>query len=521
MSYGDVPKHNRERRLPVISQSMLEPLRPTTEHDHIPHDHDEVPVVPSVTIEPLRPLAVIDGYQVMKVGDEFAFANDHLVTQLQSFPGERLRNLEGRTRFPIPDRVGEYCSRDEFEKLPKYMAQWVHWPKRVELVLEGKYHELPPVHFEGIFTLVCNFMCPHCSRHITRTKWVEGGTWDNNTEVEKRNTMHPEGLRRVIDQLVTQRIDEQMGIVWGGGDPTANPFTYDGMLYARRLGITASFLTNGVFLDVDRALDADPILIRISLNCGTAEAYSKFHGYPRHWDYFDRIKLKMRELVRKKLERKARTLVGISLIVDERNMDDVVAAAREIRAVVVDAGAGIDYVIARPVFNYETSRHVQLNRDTKHRAFAHVDYGGAVKNILDELNIPLVLIKDSFDAAPPPEFYKDTRCLAYGMCGEIRHNGDVQLCSDSYGNPDYTIGNLFENTLEEIWSSQRRRDALSRINERACYKTYCPHNSRGHHFNRLFHQIEEKRESGQMADVEQWIGELQAVTLPMGHSFFV
>ena len=167
--------------------------------------------------------------------------------------------------------------------------------------MEGRYHELPPVHMEGSFTLVCNFMCPHCSRRVTRTKWVEGGTWDNNTEIEIANTLHPEDLRRLIDELPSMRTDEQMGIVWGGGDPTANPFTYDGMLYARRKGITARLLTNGVFLDVGRCLDADPILIRISLNCGTDEAYRRFHGYPRGWDYFERVKAKLRELVREKL----------------------------------------------------------------------------------------------------------------------------------------------------------------------------------------------------------------------------
>jgi sulfatase maturation enzyme AslB (radical SAM superfamily) len=85
-------------------------------------------------------------------------------------------------------------------------------------------------------------------------KWVEGGAWEHNTEVEKKNTMHPAGLRRVIDQLGEFSVDDQMGIVWGGGDPTANPFVYEGMLYAREKSITSSFLTNGVFLDVDAAL---------------------------------------------------------------------------------------------------------------------------------------------------------------------------------------------------------------------------------------------------------------------------
>jgi sulfatase maturation enzyme AslB (radical SAM superfamily) len=483
-----------------------------------------LPVVTDSVLEPLQPTAVIDGHQAFDAGHgEVLFSNDALIGPLQPYPGATLPPPNGRIAFPVPDRVGEYVTYSEFLKLPKYMAQWVHWKERTELVLQGRHHEILPAHAEGIFTLVCNFMCPHCSRRVTRTKWVEGGTWEHNTEVEKKNTMHPAGLRRVIDQLAESRRDDQMGIVWGGGDPTANPFVYEGMAYARHKGITSSFLTNGVFLDVDRCLDTDPILIRVSLNCGTEEAYRKFHGYPVGWDYFDRVRVKMRELARRKQERGARTLIGISLIVDERNIHDIVAAVQEIRAVVNDAGPGIDYVIARPVMNYKHFEQpwARLKDDTKRRGLDLVSVGGEAWQILHDLQVPLVLIKDSFEEPPAPDWYGDTRCLAYGMYSEIRHNGDIQLCSDSYGNPDYTIGNLFENSLSEIWASPRRLEVLNRINAKECYKTYCAHNSRGHHHNRVFHQIEERRRAGEMHIVRQWVEDLRETTLPLGHSFFV
>lgn len=489
-------RHSPDRRLPVIDDSVLAPL---------------------------RPVGIVGGREVRQVGYQFLFSNDEFVEPLQRYPGERLPEPNGRARFPIPDRVGEYCSRGEFLRLPKFMAQWVHWPKRVECVLEGRYHDILPAHFEGIFTLVCNFRCSHCTRRVTRTRWVEGGTWDLNTPIERRNTMHADGLRRAIDQIASMSVDNQMGIIWGGGDPTANPFTYDGMMYARRQEITSSFLTNGAFLEVDRVLDADPILVRISLNCGSEEAHRRFHGYPADSDYFERAVQKMRELARKKLERLARTLVGISLIVDERNMDDVVAAVEKVQAVVDEVGPGIDYVICRPVMNYAhfEGAWTQIRTDTKARAKEILSEDGTAGRILYELGIPLIQIKDSFEMPPPQEFYGDTRCLAYGLCGEIRHNGDVQLCSDSYGNPEYTIGNLFEQSLAEIWWSERRREVLERINAKECYKNICPHNSRGHHHNRVFHQIEEKRRTGQMEVVRQWIYDLQETTYPLRHSFFI
>lgn len=512
---------NYERQLALTESVSVEPLRQA--NVTFVEDSDQ----PSVSFSPVSPAQEISlrtGRQVFQVGDELMFSEDNLFKELQSYPGAKLPDLSGRERFPIPDQVGEYCSLAEFLSKPKFMAQWVHWAERTQMILDGRYFELPPVHFEGIFTLVCNFMCPHCSRRVTRTEWVEGGAWDNNTMVSLDNTMHPQQLKRILDQAASMRIDNQMGIIWGGGDPTANPFTYDAMYYARKLGITSSFLTNGVFLEVDPTLDADPILIRISLNCGTEEEYRRFHGYPKGWNYFDQVKQKMRELVRRKLERNARTLIGISLIMDERNLHDMVAAAEELRAVVTEAGPGLDYVIVRPVFNYAhfPTKWAQIESDTKKKAKELIEEGGAVYKIIqEELGIPLVPIKDSFEEPPMDSFYDDTQCLAYGVASEIRHNGDVQLCSDSYGNPEYTIGNLFEQSLQEIWQSDQRKQVLEKINAKQCFKTTCPHNSRGHHYNRLFHQIEKRRRAGEMDVVHQWIQDLRACTLPLGHSFFI
>jgi sulfatase maturation enzyme AslB (radical SAM superfamily) len=480
----------------------------------------------TITESALLPLKV----ELDQTGRHIAnFLNENLVSNtdipepLQPFPGAVLPDLSGIEKFPVPDQPGIYCTREEFISSPKYIAQWVHWKSMVDSILCGNYFDLVPVHYEGIFTLACNFLCPHCTRRTTRIKWVDKSTWDNNVPVSEANTLYPSGLQRAIDQLANIQVDNQMGIVWGGGDPTSSPFTYDGMLYAKSKGITSSFITNGVFLDVDRCLDAEPILIRISLNCGTEKEYRKFHGYPEGWDYFDRIKQKMRELVSKKIERKANTLFGISLIMDERNMSDTIEAAKEIRAVVDDSGNGIDYVIVRPVMQYKhfDQKYTKLDSVTKEKARSLVDNGGEIRNILDSISIPLILVKDSFENRPPIKFHGNGKCLSYGLCGEIRHNGDVQLCSDSYGNPKYTIGNIFNNTIKEILKSDRRRKVLNKVNEEKCYINSCPYNSRGHHHNRIFHKIEQLRTEGRMKLVHEWVEDLRKCTLPLGHSFFI
>jgi hypothetical protein len=62
---------------------------------------------------------------------------------------------------------------------------------------------------------------------------------------------------------------------------------------------------------------------------------------------------------------------------------------------------------------------------------------------------------------------------------------------------------------------------LELMNEKKCFQTSCPHNSRGHHHNRVFHQIERMRSEGRIEEVRRWIEDLREVTYPMGHSFFV
>lgn len=446
---------------------------------------------------------------------------------VQRYPGESAPRVAERDRYPLPHVVCGYGTREEFEESPVWVAQWVHWHERAELVLRGKYKNVFPLHFEGILTLVCNFMCPHCTQRTSRLRWVDGSTWQNNAPVVPSNTMSIENIKKVLEDIANYRMDSYTGVVWGGGDPTAYPWVYEALRYAKGLGIKSCFLTNGVFMDVEQLVEIQPVVIRISLDCGTEAVYRRFHGYPEGWNYFARCLDNMRTLARRKLEKGIPTLFGVSLILDERNLGDAIVATKLIRSIVNEAGAGsIDYAVLRPVFNY---RHLDcevavLRSDTKPRAHSLLERDGEVREILEQCGVAVVIAKDSFDP-PPPDSYYDSLvsgdCLAYGWCGQVRHNGDVQLCSDSYGNPDFTIGNVLKQDLKDIWRSERRLELLEKVNRRQCFRTSCPHTSRGHHLNRIFHQIEVKRREGRIDEVRTWVSQLQEVTLPLGHSFFI
>jgi len=101
-----------------------------------PIDGDQhFPILTEISIAPLQSHSVVGGREVFAVGEDFVFRT----TDSPNFRHTLARCCRNSApqRFPVPDRVGEYCSREDFEKLPKYMAQWVHWPSGSNVYLRA------------------------------------------------------------------------------------------------------------------------------------------------------------------------------------------------------------------------------------------------------------------------------------------------------------------------------------------------------------------------------------------------
>ena len=62
------------------------------------------------------------------------------------------------------------------------------------------------------------------------------------------------------------------------------------------------------------------------------------------------------------------------------------------------------------------------------------------------------------------------KCRAYPLTPMIEPDGNVYLCIDHGGNPDFVIGNIYQNTFDEIWASEQRQQAIKQID----LKKKCP-----------------------------------------------
>jgi radical SAM protein with 4Fe4S-binding SPASM domain len=302
-----------------------------------------------------------------------------------------------------------------------------------------------------------------------------------------------------------------------------NPLLYPAAIKADRLGLSQCVFTNGSLLNAERTatlFEANLVFIRVSLNAVTSDVHARYHDYDPRRNFGSRVLQNLAELARIRSERRSRTLVGVSVVVDEGNIGDLEPTARYLAQLCESYGRGaIDYAIFRPAFPFYTAQ-IDIRDDTLDRFLAVVGPGAPLRQVLVDSGIDVVVPEQSASPAPPAE-PDDRGCIAAGWFGEVTPNGDMVACSDRYGNPDYFIGNVAETSIEELWAGARRRSVLQLARATACYQTYCPSNGRGFFFNRLFREIERFRADGRLDEVRKWIDDLRTVLPPPAHSFFI
>jgi sulfatase maturation enzyme AslB (radical SAM superfamily) len=425
---------------------------------------------------------------------------------------------KGRTRWPLPESVASYGTQDEFDNTRKQAGQWVFWEDRVRLVLDGCYDEVKPLHVELSPTYLCNFACPWCSCRSAREEWSDADVFSH-----PRATPLTVMRDAKIDRVLTHLAEDRVGIMWVGGEPTMNPLLYPAAAKADELGLAQCLFTNGSLLNGQRIaalFDAGFVFVRLSLNAVSADVHAVYHDYDSRRGYANTVLGNLAELARVRRERRSQTLVGVSVVVDEGNIADLEATALHLAKLSDPNGPGvIDYAIFRPAFPFYTAQ-IDMRDDTVSRFLQLMGPDSALRRLLTDQGIDVIVPDQS--AAPPPTPGPDDRgCMAAGWFGEVAPSGDMLVCGDRYGNPDYVIGNVADTTVGALWAGPGRQKVLQLARESSCFQTYCPSNGRGFFFNRLFREIESFRSEGRMDEVAAWIDDLRDVLPKPTHSFFI
>lgn len=433
----------------------------------------------------------------------------------------------------LPERVCSYGSAADLEDSRLESGQWVFWEDRVDLVMNGRYNEIRPLHVELSPTYLCNFACPWCSCRTARTDWAGDDVFTHPLATES-TVMSEARLAHTIDHLAEYKV----GIMWVGGEPTMSRALYPAVRLANDAGLQQCLFTNGSLLTEPRTrqlLEGGLIFIRVSLDAVDPHVHQVHHGYRPDRPYAAKVLSQLESLLRMRNGMGSSTMIGVSVVVDECNLSDVANVAAYIRDLSSSVGGRpIDYLIVRPTHQFYAAQ-MDLTTTTVSALWRLVDASGEVRAILKESGTDVVAPTSSFAEAAPAAGRELSQepvdlqgrqgtglaCLAAGWFGEVTARGDYVACSDRYGNPDYFIGDIAANSIDALWRGAKRASVLEFAKNTSCFETRCPRNGRGYWLNSIFHDIEGYRRRDDLGSVRQWIEGLRTVLPRPSHPFFL
>lgn len=426
--------------------------------------------------------------------------------------------FRGRRAWPLPEQPGRWGDRETFEQQRVESGQWVFWEDRARLVLAGRYHEVLPLHVEVSPTFLCNFACPWCSCRSAREEWSETDVF-NHPRSSPLTVMRRSRIDAVVDHLAEHDVE----IMWAGGEPTMNPLLYSAATRAHERGVNQCVFTNGSLLTAEQAttlFDAEFVFVRVSLNAVTPDVHRRHHDYDKRLPHGERVLRNLDMLAGLRAQQRSRTLLGVSVVVDRHNVDDVPAVAEFVSSLCERNGCGaVDYLMLRPAFPLNGAQ-IDTDDGVRDVFLAHARCGSRARTLLGDAGVRVITPEASVAEVPalPSD---DVGCLAAGWFGEVTPSGDMLPCSDLYGDPAYFIGNVASQNLDEVWAGSKRRTVLEQVRNSRCMSTRCPTNGRGHHLNRVFREVERFRAAGRLTDVERWADDLRTVLPRPEHSFFL
>ena len=389
-------------------------------------------------------------------------------------------------------------------------GNWVFHPEIVDKVYAGRYDEIMPVCAEIVTTYNCSNRCGFCGYRDVK---VCEGCWERNYFRDTDSHMPSfDYLKKLLDKLIE---GEVKGFIFtGGGEPFMFRGLEEAVGYSTLKGVDCVVYTNGNSCSkqrLERLIEANPLLVRLSLNAGTNEVYNKMHDPLNSNGAFQRVLASIETLALGSL-RNPNMSFGVSVVVNEINQDDLVNAALRVREIAEKTGGGINFMSYRPAFDYYSSK--QIGVDVLEKTFEIVERD--VKKALEGTGVRVINIESRYEALK-----SDTRdyklCRTTGICAELIPSGDLCLCCDRNCNRKYIIGNLHNQTLKEIYYSSRRIELVRQISD-GC-KPSCPPACKTHEINRQFQRIEEMRAAGKIQQIIDEINSKRHSTPPKMKNF--
>jgi GTP 3',8-cyclase len=299
-----------------------------------------------------------------------------------------------------------------------------HIDRLYEYIVNG---DTKPIFMEVNLTDFCNLKCSWC---IT-----------NNRSGNK--SLEINVLKKFIKEF--KEFGGKAITFSGGGEPT----TYNNFVeiteFTKSVGLDIGLMTNGFFnsAKID-CIGKNFNWIRISLDTANKKLYKSLKGI----DAVDIIIENVKKFKNYPVK------VGINCnVVKEYSIEDI----KEFIDVMLPIS---DYLQFRPVLpRFFMEEKIELNEKV---------WDFLIKNDCEKINISNDKLSDIFLNKNFPFKY----CEGHFFSPILQANGDVAVCMYHPNEDEFVFGNIYKNSFEEIWKSEKRSKVISFV-KTIEYKNKC------------------------------------------------
>ncbi|MBF0459565.1 MAG: radical SAM protein [Nitrospirae bacterium] len=265
--------------------------------------------------------------------------------------------------------------------------------------------------------------------------------------------------KRFLDAgILRERLEEMASLglksimYCGEGEPLLHRDISDIIRHTAQCSIDAAITSNGVLFTEAIAGSTLPYLkwIKISLNAGTKETYSKIHRTKP--EDFDTVIRNIAAAVRIKHDNGYQCTIGVQMLLLPENHNEAIELAVRIK----DTGA--DYLVIKPYSQHpmsSTSRYKDIMY-SGYMALA-AELSAAVTEKFEIIFRTNAMIRQDEQAR------NYCRCLAHPFWSYMDSAGNIWGCLDHLTDERFLYGNIHNNTFKEIWTGSARKKAAKWI----------------------------------------------------------
>lgn len=326
-----------------------------------------------------------------------------------------------------------------------YKKIFYHVEKLLELKNTG---DTWPVHMQIGLTNRCNHRCIFCF-----------GGHAGNTE-RRYDEINLDALLNALQQARKHGL-KAVTLV-GLGEPLLYSKIDMLLRSLRELDIKVGIFTNGVLLNERRRefVNEYATFVRFSVNGSNSQEHEIIHQ--KKGD-FPVVVENIKKLVA--MRRHGRThlpTIGVQMVFCQQNYRSMVEATKMWKEI------GVDYFELKPLVMPEYATQIKLDP---------VKNKEEIRLLMQEAE---TFQSETFSVYAKYNMYEDTmdkfekgvvrtykKCFGQSVASVIHEDGSVKVCNGLYGHP-VSIGNIYESSFEDIWTSKKRKDVMAQINIKKC-----------------------------------------------------